>query len=68
MIPCSNCKHFDTDWIYDVDDYMDEYEAPICLKNMPLRISDGMKCEKQEQWKQQSKNKWQDYFENWEDF
>lgn len=66
MIPCSNCKHFDTNWIYGEDDYMDEYEAPICLKNMALCVSEGTKCEYQEQWKQKSRNKWKDYFENWE--
>lgn len=63
MIPCSNCKHFGTDWVYEEDDYMNEYEIPLCLKNMPLCLSEGMECEKQDPWKRQSMNMWQEYFE-----
>lgn len=61
MIPCSNCKHFDTDWNLGEDG--DEYEIPICLKNCTLYLSDGDKCENQLPWKQESRNKWKDWFE-----
>lgn len=62
MIPCSNCKYFDTDWNWGEDG--DEYEFPICIKNCKLCLSNGDKCENQLPWKQESRNKWEDWFED----
>jgi len=60
MIPCSNCKHFTTDYEYDGED---EYEVPVCEKKMPLCLQDGTECEKQIPWKRKSCNEWSKWFE-----
>lgn len=61
MIPCSNCKHFTTDYQYDGDD---EYEVPVCKKKMPLCLQNGLKCENRTTWRKEKLfNEWKDYFE-----
>lgn len=66
MIPCSNCRYFATDYIWDIEDLDgEEYEVPICLKDKKMCLSNGDECEQQSPYKNQRYNIWDDYFENY---